>query len=101
MERKENTALRVTRRKYEETHKDKRKEKSMVWGTSIPRKEAKEINEMLEKYGYTKVQLIKAGYKALLDEAAMHDLGLAKIIDGYDDFFSSELEKNKSVKKQN
>ena len=29
-------------------------------------------------------------YKALLDEAAENDLGLAKIMDGYDDFFESE-----------
>jgi hypothetical protein len=26
----------------------------------------------------------------LLDEAAEHDLGLAKIMDGYDDFFETE-----------
>ena len=101
MERKEDTALRVTRRKYEEAHKEERRAKSMVWGTSIERKLAEEINEMLDKYGYTKVQLIKAGYNALLDEAAEHDLGLAKIMDGYDDFFDSELQKFKSAKKEN
>ena len=69
MERKEDTALRVTRRKYEEFHKEERRAKSMVWGTSIPREEAEKINEMLNKYGYTKVQLIKAGYNALLEKA--------------------------------
>ena len=62
----------------------------MVWGTSIPRKFAEEVNDFLKKYGFTKVQLIEAGYKALIDEAAMTDLSLAKIMDGYDDFFEFE-----------
>ena len=65
-------------KRYEEKHKEQRKAKSMVWGTSIDRKFAEEINAMLEKYCYTKVQLIKAGYEALLDEAAEHDLSLDK-----------------------
>ena len=57
-------------KRYEEKHKEQRKAKSMVWGTSIDRKFAEEINAMLEEYGYTKVQLIKAGYEALLKEVA-------------------------------
>ena len=77
-------------KRYEEKHKEQRKAKSMVWGTSIDRKLAEEINAMLEEYGYTKVQLIKAGYEALLDEAAEHDLSLGKIVDKYDDFFGFE-----------
>jgi hypothetical protein len=80
----------VTDKRYEEKHKEERKAKSLVWGTSVPRQFAEEINESLSQYGFTKVQLIEAGYKALLDEAAEHDLGLAKIMDGYDDFFESE-----------
>ena len=80
----------VTDKRYEEKHKEERKAKSLVWGTSVPRQFAEEINEFLSPYGFTKVQLIEAGYKALLDEAAEHDLGLAKIMDGYDDFFESE-----------
>lgn len=81
---------RVTDKRYEEKHKEERKAKSLVWGTSVPRKFAEEINTFLLKYGFTKVQLIEAGYKALLDEAAEQDLGLAKIMDAYDDFFESE-----------
>ncbi len=77
----------VTDKRYEEKHKEERKAKSLVWGTSVPRQFAEEINKFLSEYGFTKVQLIEAGYKALLDEAAEHDLGLAKIMDGYDDFF--------------
>ena len=77
-------------KRYEDKHKQERKAKSMVWGTSIPRKYAEEVNDFLKKYGFTKVQLIEAGYKALIDEAAMTDLSLAKIMDGYDDFFEFE-----------
>ena len=80
----------VTDKRYEEKHKEERKAKSLVWGTSVPRQFAEEINEFLSQYGFTKLQLIEAGYKALLDEAAENDLGLAKIMDGYDDFFESE-----------
>lgn len=85
-------------KRYEEAHKEERKAKCMIWGTSVPREKAEEINGFLKKYGYTKVQLIEAGYKALLYDVAEHDLGLAKIVDGYDDFFDSELE---NFKKQN
>lgn len=80
----------VTDKRYEEKHKEERKAKSLVWGTSVPRQFAEEINEFLSQYGFTKVQLIEVGYKALLDEAAESDLGLAKIMDGYDDFFETE-----------
>lgn len=80
----------VTDKRYEEKHKEERKAKSLVWGTSVPRQFAEEINEFLSQYGFTKVQLIEAGYKALLDEAAESDLGLAIIMDSYDDFFETE-----------
>ena len=79
-------------KRYEEKHKAERKAKNATWGTSIPREKAEQINAFLDKYGYTKVQLIEAGYKALLDDAAEHNLSLGKIMDGYDDFFPSELE---------
>lgn len=82
-------------KRYEERHKEERKAKCMVWGTSIPREKAERINEFLKKYGYTKVQLIQAGYEELL---ARHDLDFAKLKDSYDDFFDSELEKFKKDK---
>ena len=85
----------VRDKRYEERHKEERKAKCMIWGTSVPREKAEQINEFLKKYDYTKVQLIEAGYRALLDEAAEHDMSLGKIMDGYDDFFPSELEKMK------
>ena len=65
MERKEDTSSRISRRKYEEAHKEERKLLNKVWGTSIPRKEADKINAFLEKYHLTKVDLINAGFEAL------------------------------------
>ena len=65
MERKEGTPIRVSRRKYEEVHREKRHQQNKVWGTSIPRKEADKINAFLEKHHLTKVDLIYAGFEAL------------------------------------
>jgi len=101
MERKENTPMRETRRRYEERNKEQRKQKSGNFGTMIPRELFEEINSFLKRYGYTKVQLIEAGYKALQDDAAEHNLALGKLVDGYDDFFSSELETFEKQKKDN
>ena len=87
----------VKDKRYENKHKEQRKAKCMVWGTSVPREKAEQINEFLKRYGYTKVQLIEAGYKALLDDAAEHDMSLVKLIDGYDDFFGfEEIDKKKT-----
>ena len=52
-------------KRYEERHKEERKEKYLVWGTSVQRKYAEEINAFLRENGYTKVKLIEAGYKYL------------------------------------
>ena len=68
MERRENTPIRQARRKYEEKNKDKRKQVSGNFGTLIPRALFDEINAFLKENNITKVQLIKAGYKALLEE---------------------------------
>ena len=84
----------VKDKRYEDKHKAERKAKCMVWGTSVPREKAERINEFLKKYGYTKVQLIEAGYEELL---ARNDTDFAKLKDGYDDFFGFELEKMKKT----
>ena len=68
MERKANTPMRETRRRYEEKHKDERKAASKVFGTSIPRKDCDEIDEFLREHNITKVALIYAGYEALKAE---------------------------------
>ena len=80
----------VTDKRYEEKHKEERKAKSLVWGTSVPRQFAEEINAFLKKHNISKVKLIEAGFNALMDEVAESDLSLAKIMDGYDDFFETE-----------
>ena len=56
----------VTDKRYEEKHKEERKAKSLVWGTSIPRKDAEKIDEFLTKNGLSKVDLIMAGFNYLL-----------------------------------
>ena len=68
MERREDTPVRLARRKYEAKVKEKRKLASGTFGTMIPRTLFNEINAFLKETGYTKVQLVKAGYKALLEE---------------------------------
>ena len=68
MERREDTPVRVARRKYEEKVKEKRREINATFGTMIPRTLFNEINAFLKETGFTKVQLVKAGYKALFDE---------------------------------
>ncbi len=91
------SSRKVKDKRYEDKHKEQRKAKCMVWGTSVPREKAEQINEFLKRYGYTKVQLIEAGYKALLDDAAEYDLSLGKLMDGYDDFFGfEEIDKKKT-----
>ena len=68
MERKEDTPIRVSRRKYEEIHREKRHQHNKVWGTSIPRKDADAIDDFLKTHFMSKVDLIMAGYKALQEQ---------------------------------
>ncbi len=56
-------------KRYEDRHKEERKAKCMIWGTSVERPLAEEINVFLKATGFTKVQLIKAGYQVLLKKA--------------------------------
>ena len=67
----------------------------MVWGTSIPRETAEEIDAFLKKHGYTKVKLIEEGYKSLLEQAGEINIDLAKITDG----LKEEKNNNKNVTK--
>ena len=65
MERKESAPIRERRRKYEERHKSERKAQYKIWGTSIDRKTAEEMDEFLIKHSLTKVDLISAGFAKL------------------------------------
>ena len=66
MIRKEDTPIRISRRTYEEKHKEERKLLNKVWGTIIPRKDAEKIDEFLTKNGLSKVDLIMAGFNYLV-----------------------------------
>lgn len=63
--KKEDTPSRIVRRTYEERHKEERKLKTRMWGTSLEREYGNEIDLFLKQQGLTKVELIVAGYKAL------------------------------------
>ncbi|MBD5131798.1 MAG: hypothetical protein HDT28_04295 [Clostridiales bacterium] len=52
-------------KRYEDKHKEERKARHLVWGTSVDREYAEEINEYLQRHKLTKVELIVAGYQAL------------------------------------
>ena len=66
MIKKEDTPIRISRRTYEEKHKDERKKSNKVWGTSIHRNDAEKIDTFLAKNGLSKVDLIMAGFNYLV-----------------------------------
>lgn len=68
MVRKEDTKRRITRRKYEENHKEERQKANKVWGTSINRSFADEIDDYLTKHNIKKVELIYAGFQSLQNQ---------------------------------
>ena len=68
MERKADTPARKSRRKYEEQNRDERQQKNKVCVTSIDRQYANEIDAFLLKHNLTKVELIVAGYQALMQQ---------------------------------
>ena len=68
--RKEDTPSRNSRRKYEKVHFVERKEANKVWGTSVPRTFADELDEFLKEnniskagFLYMSFDLIKEQYK--------------------------------------
>jgi len=65
---KELTSAQIARRKYEEKNREERKQANGQFSTRVPRKRFDEINEFLEKYNISKVDLIYAGFYALKRE---------------------------------
>ena len=66
MERKESTPARESRRKYEEKHKADRKAQYKIWGTSVERQFADEIDEFLSRHpNLSKVAIVSEGYRVL------------------------------------
>ena len=68
MERKEDTPVRIIRRRYEEMHREERKKKNKVWGTSIEREFSDKIDAFLKEHSLKKVELIYAGFQALQNQ---------------------------------
>ena len=65
MERKENTPMRETRRRYEERNKEKRQAASGNFQTMIPRELFDEINAFLKERNMSKVDFIKTAYELI------------------------------------
>ena len=63
--KKEDTPMRIIRRRYEEKNKEKRKQANAQFSTFIPRTDFEEINLFLKENKITKVELIYAGYTSL------------------------------------
>ena len=68
MKRKEDTPERIWRRRYEERNKEERQKKNKVWGTSIEREFAEEIDAFLKEHNLKKVELIYEGFNALVNK---------------------------------
>lgn len=58
----------VIDKRYEDKHKEERKARHLVWGTSIDREYAETINKFLKENKLTKVELIVAGFNALQNQ---------------------------------
>lgn len=59
------TPMKKARRKYEDIHKDERKQATGQFNTRLPRPIFDEINEFLKENRIPKIELIYAGYAAL------------------------------------
>lgn len=68
MEKKEMTAKRKARRKYEELNKEERKAATKQYNTRLPSKDYDDISAFLKKHQIRKIDLIYAGYCALKDQ---------------------------------
>lgn len=58
----------IVDKRYEEKHKEERKAAHRVWGTSVDRSLAEDIDKFLEKHKIKKVELIYAGYIVLQNQ---------------------------------
>ena len=67
MAKKADTPIRRARRNYEARNKEEREQATKQYNTRLPRWLHDEICAFLKKNRITKVELIVAGYQALLD----------------------------------
>lgn len=61
----DDTARRISRRKYEDRNKEERKKTSGNFQAMMPREKYEEINVFLQENHITKVQLVIEGYEAM------------------------------------
>ena len=66
--KKEDTPRRISRRRYEEKRKAERQANSGNFQTMIPRKEYERICSFMKEHRITKVDLIYAGFAALMND---------------------------------
>ena len=64
----DDTARRVSRRKYEERNKEERKKTSGNFQAMMPRELYEEINAFIKENNITKVQLVIEGYEAMKEK---------------------------------
>ena len=55
-------------KRYEDKHREERKAKNATFGTSMSREDLAKLNAFLEANGFTKIQLIYAGWNALEEQ---------------------------------
>lgn len=72
MEKKPDTERRISRRRYEEKHKEERKAANGTFSTSITRMELDEIEDFLKQSRKSKAELVRAGYRALLEQSQLN-----------------------------
>lgn len=65
---KEETPMRKARRKYEEEHFDERREANKVWGTSVPRGFAEELDEFLKEHNLTKAGFLYMSFEIIKEK---------------------------------
>lgn len=66
--KKEDTAARKVRRKYEETHKEQRRKASGNFQAMLPRAEYDKLCEYIKKQSLSNVNFIRMAYEALSGE---------------------------------
>ena len=70
---KQLTPKQKARQKYELLHKEEREKATKQFNTRLPVKEYEEITSFLKTKGIPKVDLIRIGYQALLQEFKKED----------------------------
>jgi hypothetical protein len=66
--RKEDTPMRISRRKYEEEHFNERREANKVWGTSVPREFANELDDFLKKNNLSKASFLYMSFEIIKEK---------------------------------